>query len=117
MNFEPFNFPLKIQKSIETPTPKVGAHFGVWEVIPSHSPTLLGTWNVTLGLHSWPAPLQALALVASSKLGLRRKDISMVMTILEMVGSLDNYGGIFAKRTFVVIWWKLCTWSWCKRND
>jgi hypothetical protein len=39
MSFEPYNRPLKIQKSIETPTPKVGAHLGVWGFILSHSPT------------------------------------------------------------------------------
>jgi hypothetical protein len=70
MGFDPYNYPLKIQKSIETPIPKVGAHLGVCEFIPSHSPTFLGAWNVTLGLHSWPAPLKALALVASPMLGL-----------------------------------------------
>jgi len=41
MSFDPCNCPLKIWKSIEIPTPKVGAHLGVCGVIPSHSPTLL----------------------------------------------------------------------------
>jgi hypothetical protein len=51
--------------------------FSKWELtwecgfIPSHSATFLGTWNVILGFHSWLAPLQALALVASPSLGLR----------------------------------------------
>jgi hypothetical protein len=71
MNFDTWNCPLKIWKSIKTPIPKVEAHLGMWGFIPSHSPTLLGAWNVTLGLHSWPTPLQALTLVASPKLGLR----------------------------------------------
>jgi hypothetical protein len=57
ISFGPCNFPLKIWKSIETPTPKVGAHLGVCGFIPSHFPTLLGAWNVTLMLHSWLAPL------------------------------------------------------------
>ncbi len=57
MSFDPYNRPLKIRESIKTPTPKVGAHLRVWGFIPSRSPTLSGTWNVTLGLHSWPTPL------------------------------------------------------------
>jgi len=52
----------KYSKSIRTLTLEVKVHFGVWRFIPSHLPTFLGTWNVILGLHSWPAPLQALAL-------------------------------------------------------
>jgi len=73
MGFDPCNRSLKIQKSIVTPTPKVAAHLGVWGFIPSHSPTLPRAWNVTPELHSCPAPLQALALVASSRLGLWQK--------------------------------------------
>ncbi len=30
MGFDPCNLSLKIQKSIGTPTPKVGVHLGVW---------------------------------------------------------------------------------------
>jgi hypothetical protein len=30
MGFDPFNHSLKIWKSIETLSPKVGAHLGVW---------------------------------------------------------------------------------------
>jgi len=37
MSFDPCIYPLKIRESIETPTPKVGAHLGVWRFIPSHS--------------------------------------------------------------------------------
>jgi hypothetical protein len=59
---------MKIWESIGTPTPKVGAHLGAWGFVPSHLPTLLGAWNVTLGLHSHPARLQALALVANPRL-------------------------------------------------
>jgi len=70
MVFDPYNHSLKIQKSIKTPTPKVGAHLGVWRFIPSHSPTLPGTWDVTLGLPSSLAPLQAFALVANPRLRL-----------------------------------------------
>jgi hypothetical protein len=35
MGFDLCNRPLKIQKSIKNPTPKVGAHLGVWGFIPS----------------------------------------------------------------------------------
>jgi len=58
MGFNPYNCSLKIWESIKTPTPKVGVHFGVWGFIPSHSPTLLKTWDVTPKLPSWPTPLQ-----------------------------------------------------------
>ncbi len=40
INFDPCNRSLKIQESIKTLTPKVGAHLGMWKFIPSHSPTL-----------------------------------------------------------------------------
>jgi hypothetical protein len=35
----PYNRSLNILESIETPTPKVGTHLGVWRFIPSHFPT------------------------------------------------------------------------------
>jgi hypothetical protein len=69
MSFDPFNCFLKIQKSIGTPIPKVGAHLGVCGFIPSHSPTL-GNMNYDPRLHFWPAPLQAIALVMSLRLRL-----------------------------------------------
>jgi len=68
MNFDPCNYSLKIQKSIGTPTPKVGAHLGMCGFIPSHLPTLLGAWNVTIELHFRPTPLQTFALVVSPRL-------------------------------------------------
>jgi len=71
MGFDPYNRSLKVWESIGTLTPKVGAHLGVWGFIPWHFFTLPGTWDVTLELPSWPAPLQTLALVASPRLGLR----------------------------------------------
>jgi hypothetical protein len=37
MSFDLCNCPLKIWKSIKTPTPKVGVHLGVWRFIPSLS--------------------------------------------------------------------------------
>ncbi len=70
MSFDPCNCPLKIRESIETPTPKVGAHLGVCGFIFSHYPTLLGAWNVTLEPHFWFAPLQAFTLVVSPRLRL-----------------------------------------------
>jgi hypothetical protein len=71
MGFDSCNFSLKIWESTGTPTPKVGAPLGMWGFIPSHFPTLLGAWNVTPGIPSWLTPLQALALVANPRLGLR----------------------------------------------
>jgi hypothetical protein len=73
MVFDPCNFSMKIWESIGTPTPKMGAHLGVWGFIPSHFPTLLRPWNVIIGLHTWLALSQALALVAILRLGLRHK--------------------------------------------
>jgi len=59
MSFDSCNCPLKNWESTKTSIPKVRAHLGVCEFIPSHSPTLLGAWNVTFEVHSQPAPLQA----------------------------------------------------------
>jgi hypothetical protein len=70
MGFDLYNRPLKIWESIGTPIPKMKVHLGVWGFIPSHSFAFLGTQDVILGLPSWPATLQALALVMSPKLGL-----------------------------------------------
>jgi hypothetical protein len=72
MIFDPCNCPLKIQKSIGTPTAKVGVHLGVWGFIPSHFLIVLGAWNATPKLHSWPTPLQALAFVVNPRLRLRQ---------------------------------------------
>jgi len=72
MGFDPYNRSVKVQKSIGTPTPKVGVHLGLWGFLPSHFPTLPGAWNVTFELPFWHAPLQALALVANLSLGLRQ---------------------------------------------
>jgi hypothetical protein len=70
--FDPYNCSLKIRESIETPTPKIEAPLGVWRFIPLHFPTLPRTGSVTPRLPSWPATLQALTLVTSPKLGLRK---------------------------------------------
>jgi len=50
MGFDPCNRSLKIQKSIGTPIPKVGAHLEMWRFIPSHFPTLSGARNMIFGL-------------------------------------------------------------------
>jgi hypothetical protein len=71
MGLNPCNCFLKVQESIETRIPKMGAHLGVLRFIPSHSPTLPVAQDVTPGLPSWPTPLQALALVTSPRLRLR----------------------------------------------
>jgi len=70
MGFVIYNCFMKIWELIETPTPKMGAHLGVWRFICSHSPTLLGAWNVTTGLHFWHVPTQAFALVVNPTLRL-----------------------------------------------
>ncbi len=55
MNFDLWNLFLKIQESIQTPTPKVGAHLGMCGFIPSHFFTLPGVWmwlpGCTFGPH------------------------------------------------------------------
>ncbi len=63
LSFGPCNRSMNIRESTGTPTPKVEVPFGVWGFIPSHFLSLMG-------FLSWPATLQALALVASWKLGL-----------------------------------------------
>ncbi len=70
LRFDPYNCPLKIRESTETPTPKVGPLGGVRV----HSFTNFHTPKSMLcdsQLRSWPATLQTLALVASPSLGLR----------------------------------------------
>ncbi len=67
MSFDPCNCLLKVQKTIGTPTPKVGTHLGVWGFIPSHSPAFSKAWNVTPGLHSWFANLANLYLSREPK--------------------------------------------------
>jgi hypothetical protein len=97
MNFDPCNCSLKIWKSIGTPIPRVGAHLGVCGFIPSHPPTFSGAWDVTPGLHFWPTPLQALALITSLKLG------SWHMVLLDGVA---NVFGVIARivRTYSPTW-------------
>jgi hypothetical protein len=70
LSFDPCNCFLKIWKSIGTPIPKVEVALKVWGFILSHFPTLPRACGVTPKLPSWPETLQALALVASPRLGL-----------------------------------------------
>ncbi len=109
MGFGPCNCSLKIRESIRTPSPKVGAHLGVWGFIPSHFPTLVGTWNVTPELPSWPAPLQALALVPSPRLRLRHLSFCFPFFHLKFVDSyLHNlffyiHGFIFVAKNIIMV--------------
>jgi hypothetical protein len=73
MSSDSCNRPLKIWESIETPTLEMGAHLRVCGFIPSHPHTFPKTWNVTLGLHSWLAPLQTFVFLKSLKLRLWHK--------------------------------------------
>ncbi len=73
---------------------QVGAHLGVWGFIPLHPPTLLGACNVTHGFHFWPAPLQALTLVASPRLRLQQ------LMLLSMSGFTINMHPITRMRRF-----------------
>jgi hypothetical protein len=45
MGFDPCHHSLKIQESIRTPTPKMGAHLGVGVFILSHPPTFSTSWE------------------------------------------------------------------------
>jgi hypothetical protein len=93
MGLEPCNRSLQVRESIETKTPKVGAHLGVWGFIPSHFPTFMGAWDVIPGLPSWPTPLQALALVVSPRLGLRQytRRYNQNTNILKVIEILKTY--------------------------
>jgi len=64
LGFDPFNHFLNIRESTGTLIPKVEALLRVWGFIPSHFISLPG-------FLSWPATLQALALIVSPRLGLR----------------------------------------------
>jgi hypothetical protein len=97
MNFDPYNSPLKIWKSIGTLTPKMGVHLWVWGFIPSHSLALLGVWNVTHGIHSWPAPLQALVLVTSPRLRLQHMlwILAFLLAITCVLSSQMDHASLF----------------------
>ncbi len=99
MSFDPWNCFLKIQESIRTPTPKMGAHLGVWGFIPSHFRTLLGTWNVTPGLHSWFAPLQALPCF-----GREPKVKVMIGMILPMTCTTQTSTQVMIRFNALLVW-------------
>jgi len=68
--FDPCNYPLKIWESIGTRTPKMEVHLGVWGFIPSLF-CIFRSMKCDSWAHFWLAPLQALALVTSPRLGMR----------------------------------------------
>jgi hypothetical protein len=67
MSFDHYNCFLKIQKSIRTPIPKMGAHLGVCGFIPSHPCTLLGAWNVIPRVHFQLTPFASFCLGCKPK--------------------------------------------------
>jgi hypothetical protein len=88
MGFDPCNRTLKIQESIGTPTPNMGVHLRVWGFIPSHSLALPRACNVPPKVPSWLTTLQALALVASPRLGLWQWSCETTL-----YGSIDSTNG------------------------
>jgi hypothetical protein len=79
MGFDPCNVSFKIRESIKISIPKVGAHFGVWVFILSHSPTLPGVYDVLLELPSYLAFPQTFTLVTSPRLGLWHLSICTII--------------------------------------
>jgi len=77
MSFDPSNHSLTIQKTLETPIPKMGSPLGnVW----SHSLTFFRTprsVDVIPRLHSWSSPFHALALVTNPRLNLWQKPTNL----------------------------------------
>jgi len=71
MGFDPYIRPLKIWESIGTLTFKMEVHLGVLGFIPSLFCTP-GNMRCDPMLPSWPATLQALALVMNPRLRLRQ---------------------------------------------
>jgi hypothetical protein len=83
MGFDPYNFSLEIQKFIRTPTPKEGAHLGVWGV---HSFTL----SYTLGSMKCNSRASLLARTfASHCLGREPKARVATTTFFDMAHLLD----------------------------
>ncbi len=92
--FDPYNRVLKIRKSIWDSNSHNGSSLGSVRV---HSLTLfalLEACDVTLGPPFWPATLQALALVVSSRLGLRKH----IWILLRFI--FKNFN-IFGKKWFI----------------
>jgi hypothetical protein len=78
LSFDPCNCSLNIRESFCTPTLKVETPLGVWGFIPSHFLSFPSFF-------SWPTTLQALALVASPRLGLRQYSCSISCIYLWLV--------------------------------
>jgi hypothetical protein len=70
MSFDLSNHFMKIQKSTGIPTPKMGVHWGVCGLIPSHFSYIPRSASVIYGLHSQPTPFHALTLVVNPRLRL-----------------------------------------------
>ncbi len=113
MNFDPCNCSLKIRESIRTPIPQNGSSF---ESVRVHSTTL----SYTPRLPFWPAPLQALALVMSPRIGLRQFSIRQTTQVgrwypFVSMDKWTNVSGASPQET-----WKFCvarSWKigpfWC----
>ncbi len=71
MGFDPYNCALKIWESIWDSNSHNGSSLGSVRVHSLTLFTVLGACDVTPGSPSWPTTLQPLALVTSSRLGLR----------------------------------------------
>ncbi len=98
MGFDPCNRVLKIQESIETPTPKVGAHLGVLRFIPWHSPTLPHSRE-----HECVSQASLLALTFASPC-LGRKPKVKVVTILHQVIVLWSFNiGMLTNKHLIIL--------------
>jgi hypothetical protein len=74
MGFDLWNYAMKIQESIWTPTPTMGVHLRVWRFIPSHYLHSLHSQEHVMRLPCLPfgpQPCNPLALVTSPRLRLR----------------------------------------------
>jgi hypothetical protein len=83
MNFHPCDRPLKIQESVETPIPQMGAHFRVWGFIPSH-------FSYTPGSMKCDSQASFLAYTFASPC-LGREPKAKVMTLYVFTYLLDRY--------------------------
>jgi hypothetical protein len=124
MNFDLCDCPIKIWKSIGTSTPKVRAPLAMCEFIFSHFPTLLGAWNVTPKLHSWPALSQALSLVTNPRLGLQQSTYWNIIhwenpiNIITPCMMLDEaWSQSCLPKSNVLLCLVLCSWMRTKYNE
>jgi hypothetical protein len=109
MGFDPWNCLLKIRESIGTPTFKMGVHLGGWGFIPSHSFAFPGAWDVTPELPSWPATLQALALVESPRLRLWHPPFNLPLVLNSMQQPMTYDQKICGK---CITYLHLQLWEW-----